>query len=104
MADEFEFYPCQVDGAPASIYVNLKFESSTGGHRFTDGIAMRERGEHGRGIAEEAAALDLVEQALMARAAELSISYVGRVRTRGVWETVLYGPGGAPRARDRARR
>jgi hypothetical protein len=94
MADAFEFYPCLVDGAPASIYVNLKFEGSTGGHRYTVAIAMRERGEHGIGTAEEAAALDLVEQALIARAAELEISYVGRVRTRGVWETVLYGPGG----------
>lgn len=94
MADAFEFYPCLVDGAPASIYVNLKFEGSTGGHRYTVAIAMRERGEHGIGTAEEAAALDLVEQAIIARAAELEISYVGRVRTRGVWETVLYGPGG----------
>lgn len=94
MSDELEFYPCMVDGAPASIYVNLKFEQSTGGHRYTVAIAMREHGEHGIGTAEEAASLDLVEQAIIARGVELSVTYVGRVRTRGIWETVLYGVDG----------
>ncbi len=94
MSDELEFYPCLVDGAPASIYVNLKFEQSTGGNRYTVAIAMREHGEHGIGTAEEAASLDLVEQALIARGVELSVTYVGRIRTRGIWETVLYGADG----------
>ncbi len=92
--DEFEFYPCLVDGAAASIYVNLRFEQSTGGHRYTVAIAMREQGEHGIGTAEEAAALDVVEQALIDRGVELSLTYVGRIRTRGIWETVLYGADG----------
>jgi hypothetical protein len=48
--DAFEFYPCLVDGAPASIYVNLTFQSSTvpgADTRYTIAIAMREPGEHG---------------------------------------------------------
>ncbi len=94
MSDELEFYPCMVDGAPASIYVNLKFEQSTGGNRYTVAIAMREQGEYGIGSAAEAEALDLVEQAIIARGVELSIEYVGRIRTRGIWETVLYGVDG----------
>ncbi|MBA3461039.1 MAG: DUF695 domain-containing protein [Deltaproteobacteria bacterium] len=95
--DAYEFYPCLVDEAPASIYVNLRFESSpppAADTRYTIAIAMREQGEYGIGNEEEAAALDLVEQAIIARAAAVAVTYVGRVRTRGVWETVLYGPAG----------
>jgi hypothetical protein len=95
--DDFEFYPCLVDGAAASIYVNLRFENAVPeGHdtRYTVAIVMRERGEHGIGTAEEAAALNLVEEALMVRAHRLGISYVGRLRTRGLWEITFYGPRG----------
>jgi hypothetical protein len=95
--DDLEFYPCLVDGAPASIYVNLRFENAPPAHhdtRYTIAIAMRDRGEHGIGTADEAAALNLVEEALMARAFALGVTYVGRLRTRGVWETTFYGPRG----------
>jgi hypothetical protein len=95
--DELEFYPCVVDGAPASIYVNLRFENAPpAGHdtRYTVAILMREHGEHGIGTADEAAALNVVEEALMVRAYALGVTYVGRLRTRGVWETTFYGPRG----------
>lgn len=95
MDDEFEFYPCLVDGAPASIYVNLKYEHApVGDTRYTVAIAMKDRGEHGIGTADEAVALDVVEQAVIGRATEHAIVYAGRLRTRGIWETVLYGPPG----------
>lgn len=92
--DAFDFYPCLVDDAPASIYVNLRFESEVPPDhetRYTIAIALRDPGEHGIGSAEEAATIGLVEDAVIARAAELGVTYVGRVRTRGVWEMVLYG-------------
>lgn len=95
--DAYEFYPCLVDEAPASIYVNLRFEASpppAADTRYSIAIAMREPGEYGIGSAEESAALDLVERAIIARAADDAVSYVGRLRTRGVWEIVLYGPAG----------
>lgn len=95
--DALDFYPCLVDGAPASIYVNLRFEHAPPADhdtRYTVAIAMRERGEHGIGTAEEAAALNLVEEALMARAHALGVTYVGRLRTRGIWEVTFYGPRG----------
>ena len=50
--DELEFYPCLVDNAPASIYVNLRFEhAQPADHdtRYTIAMLMRERGEHGTG-------------------------------------------------------
>lgn len=95
--DELEFYPCLVDGAPASIYVNLRFEDARPADhdtRYTVAILMRERGEHGIGTEAEAAALNLVEEALMARAHARGVTYVGRMRTRGVWEITFYGPRG----------
>lgn len=95
--DDLDFYPCLVDGAAASIYVNMKFEHATPEThdcRYTVAIMMRDAGEHGIGTADEAAALNLVEEALMARAFALGVTYVGRLRTRGVWETTFYGPRG----------
>jgi Family of unknown function (DUF695)/Regulator of ribonuclease activity B len=95
--DELDFYPCLVDGEPASIYVNLRFETTPPADhdtRYTIAIMMRERGEHGIGTEEEAAALNLVEEALMARAYALGVTYVGRLRTRGLWEITFYGPRG----------
>lgn len=95
--DDLEFYPCLVDGAPASIYVNLRFENAPpASHdtRYTIAIMMHERGEHGIGTQAEATALNLVEEALMARAHALGVTYVGRLRTRGVWEVTFYGPRG----------
>lgn len=98
MNDAYEFYPCLVDDAPASIYVNLRFEQddarSDADTRYTIAIRLREPGEYGIGTAAEGAALDLVEQAVIARAALHAIMYVGRLRTRGIWEIVLYGPAG----------
>lgn len=88
-------YPCVVDGAPASIGVNLRFEHAppaTHDTRYTLAILMRDGGDHGLGSDAEAAALDLVEQGLMPRAHALGLAYVGRLRTRGVWEVTFYGP------------
>ena len=94
--DAFELYPCLVDGAPASIYVNLAYEHDTPAHdtRYTIAIALRERGDHGIGTAEEGEAVNRIEEAVIAEAAHHAITYVGRVRNRGVWEIVLYGPPG----------
>jgi hypothetical protein len=95
--DDFDFYPCLVDGVAASIYVNLKFEHAppkAHDTRYTIAIVMRDAGEHGIGTAGEAAALNLVEEALMARAFVLGVAYVGRLRCRGVWEVTFYGPRG----------
>lgn len=89
-------YPCVVDGAPASICVNLRFEHAlleTHDCRYTVAILMRDAGE-GLGTDDEVAALDLVEESLMARAHALGLVYVGRLRTRGVWEVTFYGPRG----------
>ena len=92
--DELGFYRCVIDGEPAAIHVNRRFEDAQPvDHdvRYTVAILMRDRGEHGIGTTDEAAALDLVDEALMARAYALGLAYAGRLRTRGIWEITFYG-------------
>lgn len=96
-ADAFDFYPCLVDGEPASIYVNLRFE---GAHapdadtRYTVAWKLRDPGGHGIGTADEADEVNAREEAVIARATELGLVYVGRLRHRGIWEAVFYGAEG----------
>lgn len=96
-SDDYDFYPCLVDGAPASIYVNMRYEGAppaTHDTRYTVAILMAEPGEHGIGTAAEAETINVLEEALMARAFALGLTYVGRLRSAGVWEVTFYGPRG----------
>lgn len=95
--DAFDFYPCLVDGVPASIYVNLKFDGAelpAATTRYELAIALREPGEFGIGEGDEVETLGDAESAVIARAAELGVLFVGRLRHRGIWELTLYGPPG----------
>jgi hypothetical protein len=92
--DELDFYPCLVDGAPASIYVNLRYETQPAPDadtRYTIAVPILDRGSHGIGTAEEGEVLNAWEESLIER---LGLVYVGRVRNRGIWEVAFYGPAG----------
>jgi hypothetical protein len=93
--DEFDFYPCLVDDAPASIYVNLRYANAmppaSAATRYSVTIDMRDAGPHGVGTAEEAQHLNTAEESLIARFGDLI--YVGRIRNRGTWEITFYGDG-----------
>ena len=97
--DAFDFYPCMVDGAPASIYVNLRFEHDPplagADTRCTLAIALRDAGAYGIGSAEEAETLGALEEQVLATAAARGLVFAGRLRHRGVWELTFYGPAGA---------
>jgi len=94
--DHYEFYPCIVDDAPASIFLNMRFEGSTppedAGTLYWLSYEMRDPGEHGIGSADEAGVLNAIEDDLIARAAAIALVYVGRLRNRGNWQTAFYGP------------
>lgn len=95
--DELDFYPCLVDGAPASIYVNLRYETQTAPDadtRYTVAVPIRDVGTHGIGTAEEGELLNAWEEQMIASVRGFGLVYVGRVRNRGVWEVVFYGPAG----------
>lgn len=96
--DAFEFYPCLIDGSPASIYVNLRFEHGTPpadlDSRYSVTFTMTDRGPHGIGTAAEGEALNTCEESIIARGAAAGLVYVGRTRSRGDWEITFYGPAG----------
>lgn len=98
MEDKWDFYPCQVDGAPASIFLNLWFEDtsplSPADTLYRARIVMRDKAEHGMGSAEEAAVLHPFEDRLVSFAKQLSLFHVGRLRNHGAWDLVFYGPPG----------
>lgn len=103
----YDFYPCLVDDAPASIYVDLRYEDAaarpaTADTRYWIEISMLDPGAHGIGTADEADVLNALEEAAIARLASAALAYVGRVRHRGTWETSFYGPAGHLRAIDQA--
>lgn len=94
---EYDFYPCLVDGAPASIYVDLSYEDPvarpvTADTRYWIEITMGEPGAHSIGSADEAVALNALEEAAIAQLADAGLVYAGRVRHRGTWEISFYGP------------
>jgi hypothetical protein len=96
--DNWDFYPCQVDDAPASIFLNLWFAEhdppATADHLYICDVAILDPDEHGMGAAEEADALWDAEDAFTSQAAGLGLYYVGRVRNHGRWMMALYGPAG----------
>jgi len=95
--DAYDFYPCLVDKAPASIYVNLGYQDdrpAAANTRYWVEITMLETGPHGIGTADEAEVLNALEEAAIARVATLDLIYVGRIRHRGTWEMIFYGPEG----------
>jgi len=97
--DAFDFYPCLVDKAPASIYVNLRFidgERPAGADtRFSIAFGMNAPGPHGIGSADEGETLDAIERDLIAALGRHGLVYAGRIRGRGEWESTFYGPASA---------
>jgi hypothetical protein len=94
--DQWDFYPCQVDDEPASIFLNMRYE---GGElpRAADtlywfSMKMADGGDHGMGTAEEADVLFPIEDVVIGKAADLGLVYVGRLRHAGTWQIAFYGP------------
>jgi len=96
--DEWDFYPCRVDDAPASMFLNLWFRDRAPlaglDTLYWFHITMRDRADHGMGSGGEADVLNPIEDAIIERARRDGLAYVGRVRTDGLWQLMLYGPAG----------
>lgn len=99
--DEWDFYPCQIDDAPASIFLNLRFEHETpapaANTLFRIRVQMLDPDEHGMGTSGEADAFNQIEDAMTAQATAAGLTYIGRIRSDGVWELAFYG---SPEAKD----
>ena len=96
--DDWDFYPCRVDDAPASIFVNQRFARS-GPVRDADTlywllIEILDKGDHGMGTAAEAEILHPVQDRVVELASLRGFTSVGRLRSDGWWQLSLYGPSG----------
>jgi regulator of RNase E activity RraB len=96
VGDEWEFYPCRVGDAPASISLNLWFEKNAP-MSGTDTlywlrIQMLDKADHGMGTSAEAAILNPIEDQVTQRAQAIGFFYVGRLRNDGAWQLAFYGP------------
>ncbi len=100
MADEWDFYPCQVDDAPASILINLRYlqedPRDENDHVHHALIRMLEPGSQGVGSRSEMERLTPLEDALCDRADKAGAQPVGRLRSLGIWQISVYGPADLP--------
>jgi uncharacterized protein (TIGR01619 family) len=91
----WDFYPCDVDGAPASFFVDFRFETGmwppTADTLYRVRVQMLEPDEHGMGNAAESEAFNAIEDVLTERAAAAPLFYVARLRSGGEWELAFYG-------------
>jgi hypothetical protein len=98
--DDWEFYPCQVNDAPASILINLRFmyedPRDENDHVYHAMLSMADVGPHGMGTQSEMERLSPIEDAIFDRADQAGAQPVGRVRSEGVWRLSAYGPRGLP--------
>ena len=94
--ERWDFYPCRVDDAPASILVAFHLETTArpagADTLHVVGLEMADPGEHGMGTQEEAEALWPAEDELVADLAGIGFVHVGRLRNRGTWQISFYGP------------
>lgn len=96
--DDWEFYPCQVNDAPASILINLRFmyedPRDENDHVYHAMLSMKDLGPHGMGTQSEMERLSPIEDAVFDRVDQAGGQPVGRVRSEGVWRLSAYGPPG----------
>lgn len=95
--DEWDFYPCRVDDAPASVFLNLAYrdEKPEGADTlYYAGLQILEPGDHGLGIEPDAEELRDLEDAITERAGVHGFRFVGRLRNHGDWQLTFYGPDG----------
>jgi regulator of RNase E activity RraB len=99
-AEEWDFYPCRVDDAPASIFMNFQYRDAQPEGADTvyyAGFQILAPGEHGMGESPDAELLWKIEDEVTKAAAEKGLTYVGRLRNQGDWQLTFYGPGGKER-------
>ena len=98
VSDDWDFYFCQVDHAPASIFLNLgligQIPLKGVDTLYAIRIEMSQPGEHEMGTADEAEALYSIGDGLSNAVSPLGLRFVGRLRNHGIWQLTFMGPAG----------
>lgn len=98
--DEWDFYPCDVENAPASILINLRFmyedPREENDHVHHAILRMQDPGPQGMGTQTEMERLSPIEDAIFDRAEQAGAEPVGRFRSQGLWRLSAYGPQSLP--------
>ncbi|MBX3125820.1 MAG: DUF695 domain-containing protein [Polyangiaceae bacterium] len=95
VVDEWEFYPCRVDDAPASIFLNFAYRTSRPAGLDTlyyAGLQILDAADHGMGSEADAKLLWELEERITDAAASVGLCFVGRLRNHGDWQLTFYGP------------
>ncbi|HEY8079215.1 MAG TPA: DUF695 domain-containing protein [Labilithrix sp.] len=98
---DWEFYPCRVNDAPASILLDLTFRDakpSGADTLYFAGLQILEPGDHGMGTGADIERLYAAEDAICDAASGAGLTYVGRLRNGGDWQLTFYGPAGREKA------
>lgn len=91
--EEWEFYYCRVDDAPASIFLNLAYRDERpedSDALYSAGLQMLAPGEHGMGEEPDVGDLWKLEDAIVEAATAAGFTYVGRLRNNGDWQLTFY--------------
>jgi uncharacterized protein (TIGR01619 family) len=98
LKEDWDFYPCRVDDAPGSIFVNLalahQLEDLQENTLYVVRIKMVDGDTHGMGSSEEANTLYRAEDALVAELSAMAVRFIGRLRNLGNWQLTFMGPPG----------
>ncbi|MEQ9501428.1 MAG: DUF695 domain-containing protein [Deltaproteobacteria bacterium] len=93
--DAWDFYPCQVDHHPASIFLNLAYADfapiETHPTFLWIGLQILEPDDHGMGHRDDAEKLHAIEDRIAERAEKAGMLFVGRLRNNGDWQLSFYG-------------
>ena len=95
--EEWDFYYCRVDDAPASIFLNFEYREARPAGLDTlyyVGLEMLSPGEHGLGVEPDVNELWALEDNITAATTPAGFTYVGRLRNQGDWQLTFYGRGG----------
>lgn len=94
MTQDWDFYACRIDDAPASVYVDLALrgEAPVGAlpHQFLVRLPMRAARSDGLSSQDEFDVLCAVEDALMAAIVPLNARFVGRTTSAGYRDLYFY--------------
>ncbi len=93
--DEWEHYPCQVDGGPAAVFLNLGYAEHMPVEDAPTLLWIRlqilEPGAHKIGMDPDVRRLYAIEDVIVAQAESKGLRYVGRLRHNGDWQLTFYG-------------